>query len=189
MHNEFITIDETKVGKSLGNSIYLSDIENKFSPLAYRYLLLSVHYRSKMSFSYIALDASQQALNRLIEFAITTKNTGKIIEQVYERVSESIRNDLNTPSVLSIVWDMVRNDKYKAEDRKMTLFKIDELLGLNIEKSSKLPIPNEIKEMVKERNYYRKNRQWKEADDIRDKVFTQGFHLKDTDKDTIIIPK
>lgn len=189
MHNEFITIDDTRVGKSEGNAIYLSELSKKFSPLAYKYLLLTVHYRSKMNFSEVSLDASQQALNRLIEFAITTKETGKVIKPIIEKISEHVRDDLNTPLALSALWDVVRNEEYSDADRKATMFEADKIFGLNIEKISNIKVPLEIKEMVENREHLRMNKKWKEADEIRAKIFAQGFHLKDTDKGTVIIPK
>ena len=190
LHNEFLTVNEQKISKSEGNTIYISDlIEKKYSPISYRYLLLTAHYKSKLNFSFKSLDAAQSALHRLIEFLVTTEGVGKPIEKVIDNASNFIRDDINTPGVISVMWDMVRNSEYSDGDKKVTVFKLDELLGLNLEASANAQIPNEIKEMISERDICRQSKDWKQADKIRENIYTQGFHIKDTEKGTIAIPR
>src|SRR3989338_10769633 len=101
MHGEFITIDATKISKSLRNGITLRQLRDRgYSPLTYRYWLLTGHYRSPMNFTFEALSGARPALFRLKRFVLedgTAAEQGTVVESYRVRFHEAINDNLNTP--------------------------------------------------------------------------------------------
>ena len=188
MHNEFLILDKGKMAKSGEGFITLSTLINKnINPLAYRYLCLSAHYRSPLSFSWENLTASQNALSNLYRIISNYPKQGKVIKKEKEKILSAINNDLDTPKLLAILWDLIKNNQ--PNDKKMaTLLEFDKLLGLDLDKIKKtsLVIPDKIKELSKKREKLRQQKKWSEADQIRKQIEKLGFAIKDTPKDAII---
>ncbi len=162
MHNEFITIDGGKMSKSLGNVYTLDDLAAKgFDPLALRYYFLGAHYRSKLNFTFEALEAAQNALKRLRAFVRSVgesdcptakggsllaasrqaggkrprRGGGSIgeVEPAYERAFDAaLDDDLDTPEGLAILWEMLEDKDITPADRLATLLHFDRMLGLRL---------------------------------------------------------
>jgi len=188
MHNEFLILDKEKMSKSGEGFITLSTLINKnINPLAYRYLCLSAHYRSPLSFNWDNLEASQNALNNLYNIISNYPKPGKVIEVEKEKFLTAINNDLDTPQVLAILWDLVKSNH--SNDKKMaTLLEFDKVLGLGFDKIERtiLKVPNEIKELSRKREKLRQQKKWSEADQIRKEIENLGFTIEDTPKGTTI---
>ncbi len=188
MHNEFLVLDKEKMSKSGEGFITLSTLVNKnIDPLAYRYLCLSAHYRSPLSFNWDNLDASQNALKNLYNIISSYPEPGKVIEAEKEKFLAAINNDLDTPKVLAIVWDLVKSNQ--SNDEKMaTLLEFDKVLGLGFDKIKRelLMIPEGIKELSKKREELRQQKKWSEADQIRKEIENLGFTVEDTPEGTTI---
>lgn len=185
VHHYHLQVDNEKMSKSLGNIYRISDIETKkISPLAFRYLVMQTHYRSEMNFTWEALDSAQAALDRLYEAASKFGEIHKNTDIEFERdFFDAVNQDLNMPKALSIMWDLLKSgveDRVKAA----TLFKMDEILGLKIkEKADKLRnIPQDILELVGERNKLRKGKKFNAADKIRKDLEKRGYILEDEEK-------
>ena len=115
MHVEFLQVDGGKMSKSLGNNYTIEDLEKRgFSPLAFRYLTYTSHYRNKLNFTWEGIEASQKALDRLRE-AYQIHLNGKddvldsTIEDYINRFKEALNDDLNFSSALAVVWDAAKN--------------------------------------------------------------------------------
>lgn len=188
LHSAFLTIDEERVGKSVGNAIYLSDItERGFHPLAYRYFLLQANYRSPLSFSWEALGASAEALSRLWKIARTMKQESGGIG-TYGAESERIRalaaDDLGTPRVIAALWEIVRNEDIPVRRVWAATETAEDILGLSLTNPphAHMPetsVPAEIQQMVQEREAARATRDFSRADELRIHIESRGYAVED----------
>ncbi len=185
LHGGFLTMSEGKMSKSLGNVIYLRNlIEQGFKPLDYRYLCLTTHYKMPLSFNEESLVSAKNAYQRLKNIAADLKDDKKKNEKYLTEFTKALEDDLNTPNALSVVWTMLRDEK--AEGKYQTLKEMDKVLGLDVFKKDKIEIPKKVEELTQQRETARKNKDWKKADELRDKIKQLGFVLEDTSKGTEI---
>jgi len=184
LHGEFLNIKEGKMAKSAGNFITLKTLtDKKLSPLAYRYLLLTAHYRAKLDFSWESLEGAQTALNRLCEAVGSYRGLfGKVNKDYQAKFEKAINDDLDMPRVMALVWELVKDGRVSDKDKKATLKEFDKVLGLGLAKvkKTKLEVPAEVQELVKQREEARKNKHWPKSDEIRDKIKELGFEVEDT---------
>jgi len=194
MHNEHIQIDDGKIGKSLGNSIILQDLLDKgYSGDDYRYWLLQSHYRTKTNFSYQALDASKQALTRLkhLMFEQYRDVRGKLPAAKQLALVTAINNDLDTPKVIALMHDFIKDDTLSDGEKKMLLLECDSLLGIGLADDPEAglaalghvavdSLPEPIQELLNQREAARIAKNWPEADRIRDAISHEGYILEDS---------
>lgn len=185
VHHNFLTVDGQKMSKSLGNTYTVQDVINKgFDPLALRYLYFQTHYRQEMNFTWEALEAAQNAINRLRK-EVASFDEPKIGCAEFEgNFLEAINEDLNMPKALSIVWEVLASG-YPSSAKAETLFKFDQILGLSLKDSKRLlqklekEIPESVQVLLKQREEFRKEKNYEEADKIRDKIIKMGFKVED----------
>ncbi|MFQ6084131.1 MAG: cysteine--tRNA ligase [Candidatus Aminicenantia bacterium] len=188
LHGEFLILKEGRMGKSEGNIVILEDLIKKgFNPLAYRYLCLNSHYRSKLTFSWKALKASQNALDNLYQKVREMRTRDRRQETGDRRIKDYqkkflnfINGDLNTPKALALMWDLIKDKKMLDEEKHQLLLDFDKIFGLNLAKVKKPRISQEIRSLVKKREEYRKKSDWKKADEIRKKIKKLGYWVEDT---------
>lgn len=192
VHSAFILVQGERMSKSLGNNYRLYDLEKKgYHPMSLRYLYLQAHYRKELNFTFASLDASENALKKLLEDITTwddpTAGSGLGLVEYEQKFLKAINDDLNTPKALAIMWDMVKSDN-PTGDKAKTLFKMDEVLGLNLEENSQILkkeygiVPDEIKEMVYEREQHRRDKHFNLADQLRSKIEKLGYVIEDSEK-------
>lgn len=182
MHGEFVIINNDKMAKSTGNFITLETIkEKRFSPLAYRYLLLQTHYRKQLNFTWESLEAAQNGLNHLYN-SIAKLDTVKEKKEIKQKFIEYINNDLNIPEALALIWETLKTKTIS----KKTLLQFDQVLGLDIEKNSTFSkeMPLEIQKLIDERNLARKNKDYTKSDELRKKLENSGYEVEDTKEGT-----
>ena len=186
LHSEFLTLKSGRMGKSEGNIIILDDlIKHNYNPLAYRYLCLQTHYRSKLTFSFESLGAAQNSLKNLSENVLELKySEDKIREdkiKIYKReFLKFIRDDLNIPKALVLIWKVLKDKNLSNKEKYSLLIDFDNVFGLGLRKLKKVKIPGKIKKLVKLREKYRKERNWEEADKIRELIKEMGYAIDDT---------
>ena len=192
IHCEFLQVDGGKMSKSLGNFYTVDLLEEKgVEALAYKLFCFSSHYRNKLNFTFEGAQASQVSLNRLRQGYMNHKNGTQdvdesTIQKYEERFHNAINDDLNMPLAMGVVWEVVRNEK-KSPKLAELLLRFDTVLGLKIDEAPKTietELPNEIKELVEQRNNARKNKEWAESDRLRDILQTKGYSVKDTKEGT-----
>jgi len=182
LHGEFILVDGKKMAKSLGNTYTLKDLEEKgIEPLAFRYLIMTTHYRDKLNFIWESLEASQNALNNLRELVREWEEPKIGCAELEKQFEEALENDLNTPQGLAVMWELIKSD-YPTSAKSASLLKMDKVLGLNLEEyiDKKIQVPSEIKNLIAQREEARKMRDFKKSDEIREKIKKLGFELEDT---------
>jgi cysteinyl-tRNA synthetase len=195
MHGAFVLVNGEKMSKSKGNALRVYDIEKQgFDPLALRYLYMQTHYRQEMNFTFPALEAAQNALNRLREtisnYEDPTPEPGpwpkEVVEEYKTKFHTALSDDLNMPQALAVVWEVIKSD-YAGGQKAATLLEFDEVLGFNLAEWRKehrkimiAEIPNEVREFVTARQELRKNRQFAMADQLRNKIRKLGYDVQDT---------
>ena len=194
MHVEFLQVNGGKMSKSLNNLYTLEDLEKKgYSPDVYRMFNFSSHYKKPINFTFEAMDAAKVALNRLREgykrhLTGTSIVEKEKIEKFENDFLEAINDDLNMPQALSTVWEVIKQEEKSHEFAKL-LKKFDEVLGLNIDKEEKMDLPENITEIIKEREQARNDKNWSKSDELRDKLFALGYTVKDTPNGMIVETK
>lgn len=184
LHRAHLQISGEKIAKSEGNVVYLSEIiEKGFSPLAFRYFLLNSHYRIPTNFTWEALEAAQNAYRKLKEtFSSLIRSNSKIVESYKKEFSEAIENDFNTPEALAIVWKLIKDESVLPADKRMTLLDFDKILGLDLERNEfeVSNIPEEIEQLMNEREKARAAGDFKKADKLRLIIQKNGYEVLDT---------
>lgn len=183
MHSEFLTVENGKMSKSLGNLFTLSDLVKKgFDPLAYRYFVLGAHYRTKLNFTFDALESAQNALHRL-EDTVRDWDAPKIGCAEYEqRFFDSINDDINTPQALAVMWEMIDDESIPSSAKAESLLRFDQVLGLGLDLYVNKPvlIPEEIALLVEQREQARAQKNFHLSDDLRMQIEQKGFFVEDT---------
>ncbi|MBE5034072.1 cysteine--tRNA ligase [Gallalistipes aquisgranensis] len=207
VHNNMITINGQKMGKSLGNFITLEELftgshrllAQAYSPMTIRFFVLQAHYRSTLDFSNEALQAAEKGLDRLMKGVETL---GKIVpsavstvevSDLENRFREAMDDDLNSPMVISALFDWVRQINQLRDgqqtitapdlDRLRTLVHtiVSDVLGLRDEKGGEgrdLVAP--LVEMLLDiRTEAKAARDWATSDRIRDRLTEIGIRVKD----------
>ncbi len=179
LHGEFLVLPEKRMGKSEGNIITLADVtERGLQPLAFRYLVLQTHYRSKLTFSWPALEATHQGLQRLWLMIDTAGATPKIgCAEFEQRFRQAINNDLDTPQALSIMHEMMKSEyPFSAKLQSLTVF--ERVLGLGLTQDAKRdhfqPLDESltatVQALMREREEARQQKNWPRADELRLKI-------------------
>ena len=200
LHSNFLNVKGEKMAKSKGNIFTLRDlIEQGFSPLAFRYLCLLSHYRKEMNFSLEALKASQNALFDLYDKVLifkeeTERGEGKnknleLKKHYKEKFLFSINDDLNLPQAVAILREMVKDEKLNYKEKLELVLDFDKVFGLNLNKVKKSKIPLKIKKLLKEREDYRKEKNWEMADKIRKEIESLGYLIEDSPEGPKLKPK
>ncbi len=200
LHGEFLKIDNEKMAKSLGNEYTLRDILGKgFSPLAIRYLLLSVPYGKQLNFTFEGLKGAETTVGRLQQFrrllaespaeSGSDSRTGSMIETALGEFEAAMDDDLNTSVALASVHNLVRelnsviaSDSLFEDDRQTALqavTRFDSVLGI-FGQQAEIQLDEEIERLIEERQEARRNRDFAKSDEIRDRLLAEGIILEDT---------
>lgn len=194
LHNEFLTFEGGKMAKSLGNILRLEELSEKgFNPLSYRYFCLNSHYRAKTDFSLEGMKASQNALDKLYDAVLEFKNPlldqtadskqiskYSALDKLKEEFLEFINDDLNTPKALALMWKLIKDKKVPNQEKYKLLLEFDKIFGLGLNAVEKSEIPQEIKNLAKDREKFRQEKNWQKSDELRDKIKSLGYEVKDT---------
>ena len=188
LHGGFLSMKDEKMSKSLGNVLYLKDLEKKgFSPLDYRYMCLTTHYRAQLLFSLENLENAKNAYRRLKNICENLNGDGKINKKYLEEFKSAIEDDLNLPEALQVLWKLLRDEK--ADGKYETLKEIDKVFGLKLLEKEKINIPGEVKKLVDARESARKNKDWKLADELRNKINKLWYVVSDTEEGAVVSEK
>lgn len=206
MHNGFINVDGEKMAKSKGNFFTVRDIAQKFDYEVIRFFMLSAHYRSPINFSAELLDQAKSGLERIYncldnlehlkEHAQSQEikdNEGELQTRLIELKSkfvEAMDDDLNTADAIAAIFDMVKevnsnitasSDSSRAiiEFSYSLIKELGKVLGI-AQKQREKNVDTEIQELIDKRQQARKEKNWKLADEIRDKLKEMGIVLEDT---------
>ncbi|MFA6095036.1 MAG: cysteine--tRNA ligase [Candidatus Paceibacterota bacterium] len=197
LHNAFITVESGKMAKSEGTGTTLNSlVEKNIHPLAYRYWLLSGHYRSPMTFSFEVVEGAHTALERIVgEVARLKKMSGAetgFPDTTYiKEFEEKIDDDLDTPSAIALLYTVI-NSRLDPIHKLATIQEFDLVLGLKLSELADeitKDIPTEIIALGTERVGFRIAKDWKKSDEIRDEIEKLGYNVRDYPDGTSVIEK
>ena len=204
MHNAFLNIDNRKMSKSLGNFFTVREIGEKYDLQVLRFFMLNAHYRSPLNFSAELMEASKNALDRIItcveqlkhllETALKTDMTEteeKFKEEVQgfvKKYEEAMEDDFNTADAIAAIFELVKFANTKADGESTeafvtylldTIVHLSDVMGLLVNKEAEV-LDEDIERLIAERQAARKEKNFKRADEIRDELAAMGIILKDT---------
>lgn len=200
IHSEFLKIDDVTMSKSKGNFFTFRDLSAQgYSPLAIRYLLLSVPYRKQLNFTFEGLQGAESTVERLRNFRQLVKENrivnadcnevGEFALIALKKFEAAMDDDLNTAAALAAVHDMIRavntamtQGPLTADDQATVLdaiFRFDSVLGIFGPEDSDL-LDAEIEQLIAERQEARLSRDFARSDEIRDELAEKGIILEDT---------
>lgn len=210
MHNNMITIEGKKMGKSLGNFITLEEfftgnhpkLHRAFSPMTIRFFILGAHYRGTVDFSNEVLEAASKGLARMMEASAKlnqlkpSDKSSVDVATFSKALSEAMDDDLNTPGVIATLFDMVRiiNRLHTGEDlltvEELEAFRalfrtyLFDLLGIqestSASESTTQAYTGAVDILLELRQKAKSNKDWATSDLIRDRMAELGFVVKDT---------
>ena len=212
LHNNMVTVNGQKMGKSLGNAIFLKDLFKRYRPLTVRYFVLNSHYRSPLDFSDEALASAERGLQRLhnavrsLRQAQTSAGPGEVrpavaamLEDARCAFMKAMDDDFNTASALATLFDLARESNSLLAEGAPTLSEIlaldslfrqlgHDILGVlpdEFEGAASAGLePALLQILIDLRQQARANRQWAQADAIRDRLAAIGVKLEDKPEGT-----
>ena len=202
MHNGYINVDNVKMSKSLGNFFTVRDVAEKYGYEPIRYLMISSSYRSPINYSVDIIEQCKASLQRLytcrdgIDFEIKNAPDGELDENIKaqfdKRVEQFIKamdDDLNTADGIAAVFELARDintlvvgkgvTKATAEYAAKIFDELTGVLGLVYNRKTET-LDEDIDAMIEARTKARKEKNWAEADRIRDELKAMGIVLEDT---------
>ncbi|MFC1523897.1 cysteine--tRNA ligase [Thermodesulfobacteriota bacterium] len=200
LHSELVLVEGKKMSQDLKNIITFSDVlEKGYTPRQIRFFLMRTHYRKLINFSFKRLDTACTSLKRLDEFVrklmclppgMPHPQVATYLTEMDERFFTAMDDDLNISKGLAAVFDFVKKvnpiltDGQLDQDQKQyiidSLEKINKVL--NVLRIEECPLTPEINKLIKEREEARKKKDWKKADDVREKISKKGIKVIDTAK-------
>jgi cysteinyl-tRNA synthetase len=209
MHGEFLIIgnrkmkaqgnddDSIKMSRSKGNVLLIETLKAEgIDPLAFRYLLLTAHYRSKLNYTDESITAAQNALNHLREDLAdlpVSEFSGQwspAAQKMRDAFHTAINDDLDMPTALALTREVVRDQSIDPAERRHLLLDFDRVLGLRLnEVEPKKPreISDEARELVRQRDEARKAKNWALSDQLRAQLKEMGYEVRDTAQGTQLV--
>lgn len=181
IHGEFVDVGNEKMAKSEGNFFTIADlIQRGYNPLAYRYLILNTHYRSKLNFSFEALEAAQRALYNIRDTVRDWNTPTKPDEITLQSFKQALADDINTPQALAITWECIKSN-ISSDIKAATILAMDDVYGLNLKQWIARPlfVPDHIIELARQRQRIREEKNFAESDRLRAEIEQAGFIVHD----------
>ena len=197
IHNGFVKVDNEKMSKSLGNFFTIRSILELYDGEVVRFFILKAHYRSPLNYSDQHLDDARQGLTRLyLTIRDITKSANSVIDwnnSYAKKFKAALDDDFNSAEALSVLFDLSNEiNKKNSDTLKVLLINLANILGLLYQNPENflqgkdgLISDSDINTMIKKRNVAKQNRNYNEADAIREHLLSQGIILEDTEKGTI----
>jgi len=199
IHTGLLTINKERMGRSMRNMVIIADALEKYPPETLRLWIASTHYRKPLDYNEKDLDVAKKKIEKIASALERIKeNVGrpskkkeffvKHIQKLRKEFLKAMENDVNTPlalthffEIISLVNKQVDQDNFSKEDleaARKTIHELGEFFQIIPEiKEEKLPM--EVEELIQEREEARKKKDWKKADEIREKIRKLGYALED----------
>lgn len=180
MHSEFLLVGDTRMGKSEGNLVRVTDLG--VDPLAYRMLVLQAHYRDPLNFTDESIKAADTALknlrNDIKELKSFSSESGS--DNINKSFIDAMNDDLNTSQALASIYSFIKDAKKKktGEIVKFILEVDKEILRLDLDREE--VIPENVKKLAEAREKAREDKNWVESDKIRSEIEKLGYTVEDT---------
>ncbi len=214
VHAQHLLADGQKMAKSTGNAYTCSEIEVRgFDPMSLRYFYTTALYRSRLNFTFRALQAAQTSLERLRDCAYQLFTqadqqlalSGEPLEANpwRERFLAEVENDLNMPRAMAVVWDMLHSHDQDPTTTLRLLLDFDRILGFDLKNylQSDRPrqktdpqaylaaVPSTVASQVLTRDELRQHHAYAEADELRNELNAEGYQVRDTARGSLVLPR
>jgi len=196
-HNGFVNVEGEKMSKSIGNIRLVHDLKKQFSGEVLRLTLLSAHYRQPLNWTKEIIDQNSKMLDRFYRTLKDLQSVEVSSDSLSDEIMESLLDDLNTPKVLAQLNTLSNKLSSANNDEKViiknNLIAAGRILGIMLEdpdlwlgyNQSLNPQKEEIEGLINQRNEARRHKDFKLADEIRDKLKLKGIEIEDTKNGTI----
>ena len=196
-HNGFVNVEGEKMSKSIGNIKLVHDLKKQYKGEVLRLTLLSAHYRQPLNWTKEIIDQNSKMLDRFYRSLKDLQDIETSSETISEEIMESLLDDLNTPKVLAKLNTLSNTlSSANSEEKrniKNNLIAVGKILGVMQEdpniwlgyNQTANPEKEGIERLINQRNEARRNKDFKLADQIRDKLKSKGIEIEDTKKGTI----
>jgi len=198
VHGQHLLADGLKMSKSTGNDYSLRDLIHRgFDPLAFRYLCLTVHYRSRLNFTFGALRAAQRGLSHLRRFVEdpawrdAPRPESDPAQTWRKRFGQRLADDLNLPRALGETWRMLADPDLSRTEKTVLLVEADEVLGLKLAEwpQEARNVPPRALARAEERLPLRQARDYEESDRLRDGLEADGFEVRDHGRASTVLKR
>ena len=188
VHGEHLNDQSGKMSKSKGEFLTVSLLEEKgYNPLSYRYFCLNSHYRNQLTFTWDALKSAETAYtklkNKIKQLDRTPNLSDKKLDFYQNKFKDAIGNDLNTSSMITLVYDVLKDEELSDFTKLYLIDDFDKVLSLSLIEEPK-EVSEELEELIlakiEERNNAKKSKDFVLADKIRDELFEKGVKLIDS---------
>ncbi len=194
VHGEHLNDETGKMSKSNGEFLTLDLLKEKgYNPLSYRFMCLNSHYRKQLVFSYDALDQNEDTLNKLKTRISNIVDDNNYSEEDFNKYNnlfkEALENDLNTANAITVLYDVLKDSELSSSTKLELIKSFDKVLSLDLIKEVKVDkeLEEKVNKLIEERNNYKANKDYENADRIRSEIESLGVTIKDTREGTIII--
>ena len=187
MHGEFLLMNNAKMAKSAGGFIKLADLAEKgYSPLDYKYMCYTAHYRKQLDFTWESLEAAKTARRRLKEVRNQLAHgmngigaSGAADPAAFMgEFKDALADDLNAPAALAAVWDALKSTMSIPEKFDF-LAKVENVLALGLNEIENTQVPSEVEDLLKKRMDAKSKKDFAESDRIRKQIEDLGWLVKD----------
>lgn len=189
-HNEHLIDESGKMSKSKGDILTVSSLESDgYDPISFRFMCLNSHYKKQLLFTYEGLDQATSTLKKLKNKIQSISDEGDYQEDLFNdyknKFASSLEDNLNTSNALTTLYDLLKDDNVNGHTKISIIKSFDEVLALNLFESKKVSVDEAyILEMIEKRNQAKKDKNYDEADKIRDELEKSGIILLDTREGT-----
>ena len=176
------------MSKSSGSFLHLDQLmEDGYTPLAYRYLLLTAHYRSKLRFSYRSLEAAQRSLTGLINLVRQWRREAKsvttlradVVAEIQRQFQACLSNDLHLPEAVALAWTVARDHATAPKEKLAALSYCDRVFGLDLAIDAEVALSEGQISLIQQREEARRLKDWITADRLRAELASKGVYLRD----------
>ncbi len=188
LHNGFVLVDNEKMSKSLGNFVTLQDAFREHDPMVLRYYFINHHYRAPLDFSLVGLAAAQKSYHKLscLLDRVSCDDCGSLTAEslrsdTVKRMLAFMEDDINTPGMLGVLFESLDTLKGNLDSLCEVKLFLEQVLGLICK-----PLPEvevlltaEVQKLIEEREVARAARDWKRADEVRDRLRDLGYEVRD----------
>ena len=196
MHNGLINLKSEKMSKSIGNIISIDDLLKKYSAAAIRMFFISGNYKNPLEYDDAILISNEKAINRLKQ-TLNLSSSDSLDElnpdKFINKFNQSMSKDLNTSLALGSIFEMSRsinqsfNKNINISKSQLALAKLLNILGIDTDSENETNNnldTKEIEDLINLRNKHRLDKDYKKADEIRDKLEAMGIAIYDSDDGT-----
>ncbi len=201
LHSGFLTVKGQKMAKSLGNFVTIRDFLKENSPRLLRSMIVKSYYRSPLDYNEDLVSQAKKELERIDEFVVKLmdlrsqsmmdlRNQSIDISGFEKKFEGAMEDDFNTPKAVAVIFELINKGNSLIAENKLTktdaknilkfLENIDKIFNFIIWKKPKEKIPEEIQELVGERERCRRDGAWQKADEVREKIEKLGWQVEDT---------